>query len=331
MTVYLVQKLHWEWVRHLVYVHLDDEPLKAFVSREDAEEYRRVLERKHVVTPSMASYSFVSEDDEYGGYGGATYIGVPGQSARPNALYEVIEVVVGDVRQNLFLARLRTDYRLVCDYDSMCVISSGAQQRTAFTTRGDAERFCQNHSPIEVNPFRRNDYFLSTREDDGERIIFSNYSGARHNMNWQTFFGVLEAQQWSPPEEDWEPANWVSWWDVLCARWSAEERENNRVLLGLPNWGKNPFTHMDWCGDAIWPIWESTYYLDSTELVNFLDHCGISPPTSGTKWERDSEKQWVHWWDKTAPTMTDEQKTALWRLLDPQPWEIVEVELEDGR
>jgi hypothetical protein len=26
--------------------------------------------------------------------------------------------------------------------------------------------------------------------------------------------------------------------------------------------------------------------------------------------------------------MTDEQKAALWRLLDPQPWEIVEVELE---
>jgi hypothetical protein len=39
-------------------------------------------------------------------------------------------------------------------------------------------------------------------------------------------------------------------------------------------------------------------------------------------------ESWELWWDETAPHMTDAQKAALWRLLDPQPWEIVEVELE---
>ncbi|MCX6369443.1 MAG: hypothetical protein NTX57_22460 [Armatimonadetes bacterium] len=36
-------------------------------------------------------------------------------------------------------------------------------------------------------------------------------------------------------------------------------------------------------------------------------------------------------YDDAFHCLSDEQKAALWRLLDPQPWEIVEVELEVGR
>lgn len=226
--------------------------------------------------------------------------------------------------QALFLVRLRAAYRRVCDYSCQRVVGAGAQPRATFTNRIAAERYCQSQSPTDVNPFRRNDFFCHSQEEPREGVVFANYSGARHRMNAQTFFGVLESQGWPPPEEhwEWEDGCWVPWWEALHKDGSAEERESNRVLLGLPDWGANPFAHMDRCGDVPWPIWESTYRIDSDEVREFLSRYEISQP------KIDSESGWENWWDETAPTMTDEQKAALWRLLDPQPWEIVEVELE---
>lgn len=227
--------------------------------------------------------------------------------------------------QTLFLVRLRSAYRRVYDYESQCIVGAGSQPRATFSNRLAAEHYCQNHSPIEVNPFCRNDFFCHSHEDGSEGMVFENYSGVRHRMDWQVFFARLRDQGWSRPEEYWEKASWIPWWDALCAGGSAEERETNRVLLGLPNWGENPFAHMDWCADSDWSVWESTYYIDSKEIGAFLDRCGISQPKA------DSESEWEVWWDENAPRMTDEQKAALWHLLDPQPWEIVEVELEVGR
>ena len=95
MTVYIVQKLHWEY-NDTFYIHIDDEPLKAFVSRQDAEEYRRTLERKHVVSPLRKLFSGRFIADRFGEdeYGGTKFIGVQGQMEKPEALYEVIEAEI---------------------------------------------------------------------------------------------------------------------------------------------------------------------------------------------------------------------------------------------
>jgi hypothetical protein len=40
---------------------------------------------------------------------------------------------------------------------------------------------------------------------------------------------------------------------------------------------------------------------------------------------------WVSWWDSQAANWEDSVKATLWRLVNPNAIEIVEVELEDGR
>jgi len=68
------------------------------------------------------------------------------------------------------------------------------------------------------------------------------------------------------------------------------------------------------------------YEIHLSSLIMLVTECQLPLPDVPS-----GAKNWEFWWDENAPTMTDDQKAALWRLLDPQPWEIVEVELEDGR
>ena len=35
------------------------------------------------------------------------------------------------------------------------------------------------------------------------------------------------------------------------------------------------------------------------------------------------------WWEKQAPGLTNEQKAAIWRLIDPYPFEIIEIPFEE--
>ena len=75
------------------------------------------------------------------------------------------------------------------------------------------------------------------------------------------------------------------------------------------------------------------YYAVPLKMIgNMLSDWGLTSPemVSDARFS-ENEDRWVSWWDENAPRMTDGQKTALWRLLDPQPYEIVEVPLETAR
>lgn len=89
MTVYIVQKLHWEY-QDFFYVLSDDEPLKAFESRDDAEAYRNSLERAMITSPrfSAVSYLFKGEDE-----GEQLYLGPDGRTDWPD-YFEVVQVEV---------------------------------------------------------------------------------------------------------------------------------------------------------------------------------------------------------------------------------------------
>jgi hypothetical protein len=62
------------------------------------------------------------------------------------------------------------------------------------------------------------------------------------------------------------------------------------------------------------------------ELENYIRLIGLTPPLAHD--ESDWSVVYSRWWDEQADTMTPEQKVTLWRFLIPQPYEILEVELE---
>src|SRR5262245_22013594 len=75
-TVYIVQQRHWQWKRE-DYVHdiTQDEPVKAFRTRERAEAYRQDMERQHAAEQAALA------EVETSGYG------------EPNvSLFEIVEV-----------------------------------------------------------------------------------------------------------------------------------------------------------------------------------------------------------------------------------------------
>jgi hypothetical protein len=65
------------------------------------------------------------------------------------------------------------------------------------------------------------------------------------------------------------------------------------------------------------------------QFCTWIESLGLASPRMSS--EKDEANQILHdWWDETVPHMTDEQKHALWSWCDPEPYEIVEVELEEA-
>ena len=82
MTVYIVQKLRWEW-NDEAFVLNNDTPIKAFESREDAETYCQRYEAE--------------AREKWRGYGNGrddTYIGDQGVGTCVEAFYEVLEMEI---------------------------------------------------------------------------------------------------------------------------------------------------------------------------------------------------------------------------------------------
>ena len=80
MTVYIVQKLHWEW-NDEAFVLDNDTPIKAFESRDDAEVFCRKCEAEAREEWRESE----SGRDE-------TYIGEHGVGTCVEAFYEVVEM-----------------------------------------------------------------------------------------------------------------------------------------------------------------------------------------------------------------------------------------------
>jgi hypothetical protein len=75
---------------------------------------------------------------------------------------------------------------------------------------------------------------------------------------------------------------------------------------------------------------ETPTYHSNVNLTRFRELITtrkVTPP----QWDDDeaSVEGWQKWWDKTAPTMTPEQKRVVWLFVVPEPYQIVEVEIEE--
>jgi hypothetical protein len=121
----------------------------------------------------------------------------------------------------------------------------------------------------------------------------------------------------------------------LQQAFSTRQQAENYCAAELPLW-QNPFDsaaiNLDTEDDLVIFLRVFTWEALDAELVAL----GLTPPVrphTTIRFQTDDEQEikqaLIDWWDETAPRMTDTQKAALWRLLDPQPWEIVEVELEE--
>jgi hypothetical protein len=227
--------------------------------------------------------------------------------------------------QTLYLVRLRSVFRVREIYD---VRVDRLPAEALFATREAAESYIATHLPLAHNPFARMEHTLSV-ESQGQFIVTSEYEGetpVTQFYEWLPLLGhIQEAGVELPDECGWNPDVWPLWWDIVTSEMSCEEKDNFRVRLGLPNWAENPFAVADFdIGLQTLGLFYKIALADLRALIQNWDTPLPNLPPPFTL----SVNDLVWWWEHNAPHMTDEQKAALWRLLDPQPWEIVEVELE---
>jgi hypothetical protein len=231
--------------------------------------------------------------------------------------------------QTLYLVRLRSVFRVREIYD---VRVDRLPAEALFSTREAAEGYIKTYLPLAHNPFARTSgslsvsvdgNFLTTYEENAEN------SPAVYYCDWNRFRERLQRAGIESPEEC--MLNPALWWDDVRARETPEQVAHLRELLEIPDWGDNPFEVAD-----VYPYerLEFSYFVPMIRLMILIRQLGLETPKIAEplpeSWQSlwGAESRLVSWWDETAPRMTDEQKAALWRLLDPQPWEIVEVEFE---
>lgn len=227
--------------------------------------------------------------------------------------------------QTVYLVRLRAVFRLCEIYD---VRVDRIPPEAIFASRTAAEHYTQTQLPLSHNPFARtNESFFV---DEG-RINFDPYTSeeatSRH-YDPSVFLERLAQAGIEPPDDwDYEPKSWALWWEVATLEMSPEQKAKLRQDLELPDWSENLFER------ALVSLYDDialSYMVPLDMLEECATRWGLTPPYIVAPHSLHSERatSLVHWWDQNAPKMTDEQKADLWRLLDPQPWEIVEVELE---
>jgi hypothetical protein len=220
---------------------------------------------------------------------------------------------------SIFLVRLRRERRYIehiYQYVGKRRVERHPESHV-FSTKTAAEQFALTALPS-VNPFRL-DYGL----EDGE-IGFRVSSYPELQLNIPKLTAAIEAEGLAVPEW-WKEDAWIGWWEQIRQEHTSQELVSLQIRLGLPNWSGNPF-HGAWIGS-----WPDTIHLDYHVPYQTLYELAKAKALPEMPSPEVGVSVWELWWDETAPRMTDAQKAALWRLLDPQPWEIVEVELESER
>lgn len=128
------------------------------------------------------------------------------------------------------------------------------------------------------------------------------------------------------PQESLEQRYWQAWWDLTTETMTWPQQAQLRRSLGVLPWVFNPFDYrFAWveddalCFDA-WP-----HPCEMGWVRKGLSSLNLSPPS---KFEHHL---WHLWWSETQDAMSHELRDLVWWLLVPYPYQIVEVELEDGR
>lgn len=218
----------------------------------------------------------------------------------------------------IFLVRLRRERRYIShiyDKEPSRRFVERHPEAHVFASHPSAERYVAHATPS-GNPF-----CLEEGCFEEDSLLFSYSNGA---LYLATLVAAIDAAGLAPSDW-WDEAAWEPWWDQLSHERDGVALGALRAQLGLPNWEENPFrqAQLSYSADMLYLC----YPLPYQTLQTLIEKAALTPlPTPQSR-----QVLWEIWWEHNVTQMTDEQKAALWRLLDPQPWEIVEVELEVGR
>ncbi len=219
--------------------------------------------------------------------------------------------------RSLFLVRLREGLRVRFDYD---VRVERTKPHTIFPTRTQAEQFVHFHVPTDCNPFARDIEALYIDVGSQKIVINEDDDLLKWRCNWLDLVDAIQDAGAERPEIVW-PEGWEPWWDTL----TPEQQAKLRLSLKLPQWSENPFTMAE---IYIERDFEMDYAVPLGLLDKLVAEWGCTLPVF--REEEALEKNielLVHWWEENTPQMAEAQKTAIWRLMDLQPFEIVEVPL----
>lgn len=219
--------------------------------------------------------------------------------------------------RSLFMVRLREGLRVRFDYD---VRVERTKPHAIFSTRTQAEQFVHSHMPTDCNPFARDIEALYIDVGSQKIVINEDDDLLKWRCNWLDIVDVIQDAGANLPEVRW-PEGWEPWWDTL----TPEQQAKLRLSLDLPNWSENPFTMAE---IYIERDFEMDYAVPLGLLDKLITEWGCTLPAF--REEEALEKNielLVRWWEENTPQMAEEQKTAIWRLMDLQPFEIVEVPL----
>jgi hypothetical protein len=230
------------------------------------------------------------------------------------------------VNKTLFIVRLRKTHRLFQDYRTNHIIRPTRAAETVFSSRDHAEAFAQEQTPVDVNPFG------SVNELSFDNGIFTRqYLENNGNGIWASEYNE-EIRKTNLPvptmAETYTTTNWIQWWDSATQDMTIAEKQKLKSRLTIAAVYSNPF---DWTiikndlnrGDS-WIEDVKLHEFTQSELEKQLAPLPI-PYLETSHNELDHARN--KWWELHKNQLSDSQKAGIWKLVDPYPYEIVEVEL----
>lgn len=238
----------------------------------------------------------------------------------------------------LFTVRLRTSHRLYPTHwsEPQFIHRPTKNYEALFVTRSEAEDYADTHVPVDVNPFGnnheltlRNGQFLR-RYRNPDWITDSNY--AMHDgtgLSVCDLCWAIKRAGYSPPgmAHYCSRIDWLEWWEQTTQHLALREKQRLQQQLGIFTASANPFNspyiQMTPDQDDVWIDLTGIHIIPLERLSEL-----IAP------YELRQHDRWgsldpglYSWWEANRSQMTDAKKEQIWDLVDPYPYEIIEVEL----
>jgi hypothetical protein len=239
----------------------------------------------------------------------------------------------------LYTVRLRVGHRL---YTTPYQLPPEAVQRPAkdyeaiFTTKTEAESYVRTHYPIYLNPFANTkelslkNGWLSRRYLAPDWVSEENYLvHDGRGLSVTDLCMRIAAEGYEPPEmaEYCSLKDWREWWEEATCHLPLSKKQALKQQVGLVTSATNPFDtlHIHLArgqDDEVWIDFDGSHTIPFERLIELADSFGLPGP------EVFMGVSLYTWWESIQAKTTDVQKAVIGKLVDPYPYEIIEVGLE---
>ena len=248
--------------------------------------------------------------------------------------------------RSLFIVRVRACHRL---YESSWSLRSASEKskmirvenefEKVFTSIRLAEDYIDSNYPVDINPFGHN-YEVSVFGGIFQRF----YCSPEWRSNFPPFRDWVQGTAselcekirqagFEPPEKpDYcSQKVWKDWWESSTRSLSLLGKESLKTKIGIRTTHTNPFDclsvfFVEGQDNAVWLEFSDVHELLMEELVEIVESFGLSIRSALE--EKDIVLGLFVWWEEHKMNMTTLQRAQVWKLVDPFPYEIVEVPLE---